>query len=173
MAALLLDIRQSLGRLQHTKAFYLSMVLKPTSLTWLKSLKPDSIYLKWVFVDNFQVSMLRVGTHHDLSQCKQERNETLRSYTRRFFNTHTTIANIFYEDNIDYFQNGFTEWHLYCDIGRNHPKTIVELRNMMQRWVDQEDQEHDRYPKHDNDNGGKWNNDNRSNKGQREYSVSF
>jgi hypothetical protein len=50
---------------------------------WLESLKPNSINswedLKWAFIDNFQGSMIRAGTHHDLSQVKLEMNETLRS----------------------------------------------------------------------------------------------
>jgi hypothetical protein len=56
----------------------------------------------------------------------------LRSYTQHFFDTRATIANISDEDVIDCFQNGFTERHLYRNFGRNRPKTIVELRNMMQ-----------------------------------------
>jgi hypothetical protein len=40
-----------------TKAIYFPMILEPAPITWLKSLKADSIDswedLKWVFVDNF------------------------------------------------------------------------------------------------------------------------
>ncbi|RLM77907.1 putative polyprotein [Panicum miliaceum] len=56
--------------------------------------------LKRAFIDNFQGSMIRVGTRHDLSQVKQEMNETLRSYTWCFFEMHATIANITDEDVI-------------------------------------------------------------------------
>jgi hypothetical protein len=96
----------------------------------------------------------------------------LRSYTRCFFNNRATIANISDEDVIDCFQNDFAERHLYQDFGRNRPKTFVELHDMMQQWADQEDHERDRFPKCNNDNGGKRNNNNRSNKGQRDYSGS-
>jgi hypothetical protein len=44
--------------------------------------------------------MIRAGTHHDLSQVKQEMNETLRSYTRRFFEMCSIITNITDEDVI-------------------------------------------------------------------------
>jgi hypothetical protein len=44
--------------------------------------------------------MFRAGTHHDLSQVKQEINKTPRSYTQCFFETRATIANITDEDVI-------------------------------------------------------------------------
>jgi hypothetical protein len=47
--------------------------------------------------------MIRAGTHHDLSQVKQEMNETLRFYTRCFFEMRATIANITDEDDIHCF----------------------------------------------------------------------
>jgi hypothetical protein len=81
-----------------TKVIYFPMALDPTPLTWLESLSNNSIdsweRLKNVFIDNFQGAIARVGTRHDLAQCKQERNELLRSYTHRFFDVHATIANI-------------------------------------------------------------------------------
>jgi hypothetical protein len=69
-----------------TKVVYFPMALDPAPLTWLESLSNNSIdsweRLKKVFIDNFQGAITRVGTRHDLAQCKQERNELLRSYTR-------------------------------------------------------------------------------------------
>jgi hypothetical protein len=101
------------------------MALESAPLTWLKILKPESIDswedLMKVFIDNFQGSMLWASTHHDLSQVKQEENETLRSYTRRFF-----------EDVIHSFQNGLDLKHIYCDFGCNCPTSTVELQDMMQ-----------------------------------------
>jgi hypothetical protein len=95
------------------------MALELGPLTWIKSLKPDSID-SW---DNLKKAfMLRAGTHHDLSQCKQEQNETLRSYTRRFFETRATMANISDNDVIDCFQNGFYERHVFRNFGCSHPK---------------------------------------------------
>jgi hypothetical protein len=77
--------------------------------------------------------MIRAGTHHDLSQVKQEMNETLRSYTRHFFEMRATIANITDEDVIRCFKNGFSSKHTYHDFGRNRPTTAMELRDMMAR----------------------------------------
>ena len=68
--------------------------------------------------------------------CKQEQGESIRSYVKRFFDTRATIPNIADDDVIDYFQSGIIVQSLYRDFGRNRPKTIVELRDMMQHWAD-------------------------------------
>jgi hypothetical protein len=60
------------------------------------------------------------------------------------------------------FQNGLGSKNIYRDFGRNRPKTDMELCDMMQRWVDQEDKENERFPKR--------NNGNRSGKSQQNYS---
>jgi hypothetical protein len=47
------------------------VALESTPLKWLKRLKPNSIDswedLKQAVIDNFQGSMIRAGTRHDLS----------------------------------------------------------------------------------------------------------
>jgi hypothetical protein len=69
----------------------------------------------------------------------QERNELLRSYTRCFFDVRATITNISEEDIIDCFYNGITDPGIYRDFGRNRPKTVAGLRDMMHDWSEQED----------------------------------
>ena len=59
---------------------------------------------------------------------KQEQGESIRSYVKCFFDTRATIPNV-----IDYFQSGITVQSLYRNFGRNRPKTVVDLRDMMQR----------------------------------------
>jgi hypothetical protein len=95
--------------------------------------------------------MIRAGTCHDLSQVKQEMNETLWSYTWRFFEMCATIANITDEDVIYCFQNGLFLKHTYHDFRSNRPTTAVELRDMMAWWADQEDEENDRFPMRNHD----------------------
>jgi prophage tail gpP-like protein len=137
------------------------VALESAPLTWLESLKPNSIDswedLKRAFIDNFQGSMIRAGTRHDLFQVKQEMNETLRSYTRCFFETHATIANITNEDVIHSFQNGLFSKNTYHDFRRNRPTTAMELRDMMAWWADQEDEENDRFSKRNHDKQGNSN----------------
>jgi hypothetical protein len=98
------------GGSNSTKSLYFLVALESALLTWLESLKLNSIDswedLKRAFIGNFQGSKIRAGTRHDLSQVKQEMNETLKSYTQHFFETHATIANITDEDVIHCFQNG-------------------------------------------------------------------
>jgi len=91
--------------------------------------------------------------------CKQEQGETIRSYVKRFFDTRATIANVADNDIIDYFHDGIIVQSLYRDFGHNHPKTVVDLRNMMQRWADEEEQERNHFPRRNNDNNRKRNND--------------
>jgi hypothetical protein len=114
------------------------MALDPALLTWLESLSSNSIdsweRLKKVFIDNFQGAIARAGTRHDLAQCKQEHNELLRSYTRCFFNVRATIANISEDDIIDCFYNGITDPGIYRDFGRNRPKNVAGLHDMMHDW---------------------------------------
>jgi hypothetical protein len=116
------------------------VALESVPLTWLESLKPNSINswedLKRAFIYNFQGSMIRVGTRHDLSQVKKEMNEILSSYTWCFFEMRDTITNITDEDIIRCFQHSLFSKNTYHDFGCNRPTTAVELRDMMARWAD-------------------------------------
>jgi hypothetical protein len=84
-------------------------------------------------------------------------NETLRSYTWHFFETRATIANITDVDVIRCFQHGLFSKNTYHNFGGNHPTTAVELRDMMARWTDQEDEENDHFPKRNHDKQGNSN----------------
>jgi hypothetical protein len=132
-----------------TKVIYFLMALEPALLMWLESLSNNSIdsweRLKKVFINNFPGAITHAGTHHDLAQCKQEHNELLRSYTRHFFDVRATIANISEEDIIDYFYNGITDPGIYRDFGRNRPKTVVGLHDMMHDWSNQEEKMRERF----------------------------
>jgi hypothetical protein len=149
------------------------MALDRAPVTWLESLSNNSIdsweRLKKVFINNFQGAITRVGTRHDLAQCKQERNKLLRSYTRCFFDVRATIANISEEDIIDCFYNGITDPGIYRDFGRNRSKTIAGLRDMMHDWSEQEEKMREQFPRC-NDCNLRRPNDNRTDKRQRDYS---
>ena len=100
--------------------------------------------------------------------CKQEPGEAIRSYVKRFFDTRATIANVSDEDVIHYFHDGITIQSLYRHFGRNRPKTVVELRDMMQHWADEEEQERSRFSRRNQDNNGKRNNDRGGTSNQRD-----
>jgi hypothetical protein len=156
-----------------TKVVYFPMALDPAPLTWLESLNSNSIdsweRLKKVFIDNFQGVITRAGTRHDLAQCKQERNKLLQSYTRRFFDVRATIANISEDDIIDCFYNGITDPGIYRDFGRNRPKTVAGLRDMMHNWSEQEEKMWEWFPRRQDSNLRRPNDD-RNDKGQRDFS---
>jgi hypothetical protein len=156
-----------------TKVIYFPMALDPAPLTWLESLSNNLINswerLKKVFIDNFQGAIARAGTRHDLAQCKQERNELLRSYTHRFFDVRATIMNISEDDIIDCFYNGITDPGIYRDFGRNRPKTVASLHDKMHDWSEQEEKMRERFPRRQDSNLRRPN-DNRNDKGHRDYS---
>jgi hypothetical protein len=139
----------------------------------LESLSNNSIdsweRLKKFFIDNFQRVITRAGTCHDLAQRKQERNELLRSYTRHIFDICATITNFSEDDIIDCFYNGITDPGIYRDFGRNRPKTVAGLRDMMHNWSEQEEKMRERFPRRQ-DSNLRCLNDNRNDKGQRDFS---
>ena len=69
---------------------------------------------------------------------------------------------------IDCFHNGLAAQQLYRDFGRNRPRSVVALRDMILAWADQEEQERDRFPRRE-DNNQKRNGDPRSDKSQRNF----
>ena len=69
---------------------------------------------------------------------------------------------------IDCFHIGLAAQQLYRDFGRNRPRSVVALRDMMLACADQEEQERDRFPRPE-DNNQKRNGDSRTDKGQRNF----
>jgi hypothetical protein len=73
-------------------------------------------------------------------------------------------VNISEEDIIVCFYNGLRDLDIYRDFGRNKPKTVAELHDMMHDWSDQEEKMCERFPRCINDK--------RTDKCQRDYSGS-
>jgi hypothetical protein len=82
-----------------------------------------------------------------------------------------TIANILEEDIIDCFYNGLTDPGIYRDFGRNRPKTIADLRDMIHDWSEQKEKMCERFLRR-NDNNLRRTNDNHTDKSQWDYSGS-
>jgi hypothetical protein len=80
-----------------------------------------------------------------------------------FFDIRATIANISEENIIDYFYNGLTDPGIYRDFGRNRPKTIAGLHDMMHDWSEQEEKMRKWFLRR-NDNNPRRTNDNRTDK---------
>jgi hypothetical protein len=82
---------------------------------------------------------------------------------------HASIVNISEDDIIDYFYNGITDPGIYRDFGRNRLKTVVGLRDMMHDWSEQEEKMREQFPQRQDSNLRRPN-DNRNDKGRRDYS---
>jgi len=121
------------------KVIYFPMALEPAPLIWLEGLAPNTIDtwedLKKAIINNIQGSLQRLSNRYDLTQCKQLWNESLCTYTRRFFEAWATITDITKRNIIDCFHNDLYNKILYRDFGRNRTKFIMELRYMMQVWA--------------------------------------
>ena len=111
--------------------------------------------------------MTRAGTRHDLTQCKQNKNESLRHYTMHVFEKCATVANITEADVIDCYHQGLSDRYIIRDFGCQRPRSIMELRDMMTKWAKNEEQENDHFPMRAEDNNNKRSNDNRG-KGPRD-----
>nr|CAB3446762.1 unnamed protein product [Digitaria exilis] len=74
-----------------SKMLYITVAMEQGPLTWLESLRPDSIdswhALKKAFISNYQGSFERPGSKYKLRACKQKPDESLRDYNRQFFAT--------------------------------------------------------------------------------------
>jgi hypothetical protein len=72
--------------------------------------------------------------------------------------------NILEDDIIVCFYNGITDPGIYRDFGRNRPKTVAGLRDMMHDWSKQEEKMRERFP-WCQDSKLRRQNDNRNDKG--------
>jgi hypothetical protein len=73
------------------------------------------------------------------------------------------------DDIIDCFYNGITDPGIYRDFGRNRLKTVAGLRDMMHNLSKQEEKMREWFPRRQ-DSNLKRQNDNRNDKGQRNFS---
>jgi hypothetical protein len=72
------------------------------------------------------------------------------------------------DDIINCFYNGITDPGIYNDFGWNRPKTVAGLRDMMHDWSEQEEKMRERFRRR-HDSNLRHQNDNRNDKGQRDY----
>jgi hypothetical protein len=81
----------------------------------------------------------------DLAKVKQEQGETLRKYTRCFFDKRSTVVNVTDKDVIDLFQDGLYHCRTFEDFGRHRPSSITHLKDMITSWADEEDKANAKY----------------------------
>jgi hypothetical protein len=71
--------------------------------------------------------------------------------------------------NCHSFYNGITNPGIYRDFGRNRPKTVAGLHDMVHNWSEQEEKMWERFLRH-NDSNLRHPHDNRNDKSPRDYS---
>nr|CAB3492390.1 unnamed protein product [Digitaria exilis] len=147
-----------------SKMLYFPVAMEQGSLTWLESLRPDSIdswhALKKAFVSNYQGSFERPGSKYEFRACKQKPEESLRDYNRRFFAIKASCVPIPDSEVIDYFQEGMTDRSLFRDFGHKRPRDLEEFRALVSNWMDTDDQEQERYGKRSANPGRRHQEDN-------------
>jgi hypothetical protein len=165
---------ENAGGNNDTKCLYFPFCLHQAPLTWLESLEKYSIdkwdQLKDQITSNFVGAMGRSGTHMDLAMVKQEQDEILRKYMRRFFDKRATIVDVTDKEVIDLFQDGLYHRRTFEDFGRRRPSSITHLKDMITSWADEKDKANAKYDairgKSKQNTGGNNNNNNRDQGGR-------
>jgi hypothetical protein len=139
---------ENAGGNNDAKCLFFPFCLDQAPLTWLESLKKNSIdkwdQLKAQFTSNFAGAIGRSGTRMDLAMVKQEQVETLHQYMRRFFDKRATVVDITDKEVIDLFQDGLYHRRTFEDFGRR-PSSITKLKDMITSWANEEDKANVKY----------------------------
>jgi hypothetical protein len=126
-----------LGGAREDKAIIrqLPLFLSDTARRWLEELPPNQIYdwadLVRVFEGNFKGTYVQPGNSWDLRNCKQSAIESLRDFARHFSKLRTELPHIPDHDVILAFVSGTSCKELVRELGRNRPKTINELMDVV------------------------------------------
>jgi hypothetical protein len=104
------------------------------------------------FTKNFRSIYKRPASIEKVKSCMQKSGETLRSYIQRWSIIKNLAENVFDERAVDAFAFGLHRSDLIEELGRIKPRTVSELMEVANRFVDREDAYHSkraRSPKHD------------------------
>jgi hypothetical protein len=101
----------------------------------------------------------------DLSMVKQEQDQTLCKYMRRFFDNSATVVDVTDKEVIDLFQDSLYHRRTFEDFGRRRPKSIPRLKDMITSCADEQDKANAKYEaihgkNKQNTGGGSGNNGN-------------
>jgi hypothetical protein len=109
----------------------LPLFLADSARAWLQHLPPrwirDWADLVRAFVGNFQGTYVRLGNTWDLRSCRQNPDETLHEFIRRFSKQCTELPNVTDSDVIGAFIVGTTCRELVHELGRRSPTKASEL----------------------------------------------
>ena len=142
---------EAAGGDEYAKILYFPVAMEASPLTWLEAEKERSIdswhALKRAFVNNFQGTSSRLDSKYALSSIRQKSDESLREFNRRFWERKSTCVQLPEREVIDIFHEGLHDRDTYRKFAENRPKDFGELRDLVAKWADAEDQERDRFGK--------------------------
>jgi hypothetical protein len=117
----------------------LPLFLSDAARAWLEHLPPAQISnwddLVKAFAGNFQGTYVRPRNSWDLRSCRQQPEESLREYIRRFLKQRTELPNITDSDVIGAFLAGTTCRDLVSKLGRKTPTKASELMDIATKFA--------------------------------------
>jgi hypothetical protein len=136
---------QAAGGNNDDKVNYFPVALADGPLQWLQQLPKNSIdswdSLIRLFTSTFHGNWAKPPGLPELKLCKQEPGETLRSYTRRFFELRSTMINLTDKDVIETYIEGLVNRNDRRELGRKYIPDAAALRDIASKWADEEDKE--------------------------------
>jgi hypothetical protein len=142
----LLDYLQAikiLGGSKETTMQTLQLHLIGAARSWLGKLERKTIgswdELTKQFTSNFKSTYKRPASIEEVKACIQQRNKTLRSYIQRWSIIKNSVVDVSYERAIDVFMLGLRRGYLVEEMGRIKPRTVSDLMDIANRFVDGED----------------------------------
>jgi hypothetical protein len=121
----------------------LQLHLTGAARSWLSKLEKETIgsweELTKQFTSNFKLTYKRPASIEEVKACVQQRRETLRIYIQRWSLIKNSAVKVSDERAIDAFIIGLRRGDLVEEMGRIKPKTVLDLRDVANRFVDGED----------------------------------
>jgi hypothetical protein len=132
-----------LGGMKETTIQSLQLHLTGAARSWLSKLERGTIgsweELTKQFTSNFKSTYKRPASIEEVKACVQQHNESLRSYIQRWSIIKNSAVEVSDERAIDAFTLGLRGGDLVEDMGIIRPKTVSDLMDIANRFVDGED----------------------------------
>ena len=113
-------------------AAYFPVMMGSHALNWLEALP---------VVQNYQASCPGSKTRWDLASVKQQPDESLRDYIKRYFGNHNTIMEADDRDIIYHFKEGLHNIELWRKMFKSNPKTVGDMILVVNKYANLEDAE--------------------------------
>jgi hypothetical protein len=121
----------------------LQLHLTGAARSWLSTLPNDSIEswgeLESQFIRNFRSTYKCPASVEEVKSCIQRKDETLHSYIQRWSIIKNSMEDVSDERAVDAFLAGLCHSDLVEELGRTRPRTVSELMEVANKFVDGED----------------------------------